>query len=43
MTNTGNLGQSEQEVEIAIDDKTCIKGSLVYNIPSYSNRAFEKS
>ncbi len=28
MTNTGNLGQSEQEVEIVIDDKTCIKGSL---------------
>ncbi len=28
MTNTGNLGQSEQEVEIAIDDKTRLKGSL---------------
>ena len=28
MTDTGNLGQSEQDVEIAIDDKTCFKGSL---------------
>ncbi len=23
MTDTDNLGQSEQDVEVAIDDKTC--------------------